>query len=45
MIIANEQLLDIDDVLKRYRRKAENSLSTQSNTVKKNCYVLWNKKK
>jgi hypothetical protein len=35
MAIANEQLVDIDDVLRRYRGKTENSaVTTQSNTVK-----------
>jgi hypothetical protein len=34
MAIANEQLVDIDDVLRRYRGKTENSaVTTQSNTA------------
>jgi len=47
--IVNDELLDIDHVLKRYREKTQNSLTTQSNKVKKfllkNCYVLWIEKK
>jgi len=35
MTIANEQLLDIDGVLKRYRGKIENPTTTQSNRVMK----------
>lgn len=35
--IVNDQLLDIDDVLKHYRRKIENSPTTKSNTVNRIC--------
>ena len=53
MVIANEELLDVDDddVLKRYRGKTQNLLTTRSNRVNEIfflltiCYVLWIEKK
>ncbi len=35
MTVVNHELLDIDDVLKRYRSKVQNSLPTKSNKVRR----------
>jgi hypothetical protein len=38
--IVNDELLDIDDVLKRYREKTQNSSSVRSSTVSKFSHYL-----